>query len=378
MFSQHAEWHTYSEAINLRSIRPIMKILPSMLVIGLAFVLIGCNGKHDTGESPHNSSTNVSSGTTETLIIYSGRSESLIQPLLDQYTKDTGASVAVKYAKSTTLAALILEEGERCPADVVLFQDPGALGVLSQANMFNLLPNSILNRVDSKYRARSNDWVGTSGRVRTVVYNTDSIDPKKDLPASILDFTAPKWQGRLGWAPTNGSFQAFVTAMRMQIGDDETLAWLKGIQENNPQVYPKNTPIVRAAGNGEIDAGFVNHYYLYRFIAEEGIEFKARNHFLSNTDPGSLLLVSGTGILKTSENLDGAERFIGYLLSNPAQTYFSEEINEYPLAGDIPPNPNLDPPLTPLNQVNAPDIDLSKLQDLEGTLNLLRQSGVLP
>jgi iron(III) transport system substrate-binding protein len=318
------------------------------------------------------------SAQSNTLTVYSGRTESLIQPLLDQYAEETGVSVEVKYAKSSEIVALIQEEGSKSPADVVFLQDPSGLGVLSAANMLISLPNTILNNVDAKFRARNNDWVGTSGRARTVIYNTETIIPERDLPDSIMGFTDPKWKGRIGWAPTNGSFQAFVTAMRLQLGDEQTLNWLEGIQRNEPGVYSKNTPIVYATGNGEIDVGFVNHYYLYRFIAEGGAGFKARNHFLPSTDPGSMILVSGAGILKTSSNQRGAENFIGYLLGQNAQKYFTEETNEYPLVTGIKPNSNLDPPLPPLSQVNAPDADFSKLEDLEGTLVLLRKAGVLP
>lgn len=318
------------------------------------------------------------SGQPEPLTIYSGRTESLIQPLLDKYSEETGTSIQVKYANSAAVVALIQEEGNKSPADVVFLQDPGALGVLSEADLLSTLPDHILDRVEPKFRARNNNWIGTSGRARTVVYNTETIVPERDLPDSILEFTDPKWKGRIGWAPTNGSFQAFVTAMRLQLGDDATLNWLEGIQRNEPGVYPKNTPIVQAAGNGEIDVGFVNHYYLYRFIAEEGTGFKARNHFLSSTDPGSLILVSGVGVLKTSGDSKGAQQFIEYLLGENAQNYFAAETNEYPLVIGMAANPNLDPPLTPLDQVNAPNVDLSKLEDLEGTLALMRDAGILP
>ena len=309
-----------------------------------------------------------------TLTVYSGRSESLVQPLLDAFSEETGIEVRVKYAGSAAIAATILEEGDNTPADVVFLQDPGSLGALSEAGVLAELPDELLSEVDPRFRSSMGEWVGASGRARTVVYNTSAIDPTTDLPDSILDFTDPRWRGRVGWAPTNGSFQAFVTALRIQLGDETARRWLEDMKANGAREYPKNTPIVAAAGSGEIDVGFVNHYYLGRFLKEEGSQFGARNHFLGNGDPGSLVLVAGAGILKETDDHDSAERFIKFLLSEQAQSYFAEETGEYPLAAGVAPPGDL----PPIESLDPPDVDLSRLSDLQGTLSLLRDAGVIP
>ena len=313
-------------------------------------------------------------GGDETLTVYSGRSQSLVEPLLASFSEDTGIEIQVKYAGSAAIASTILEEGDNTPADVVFLQDPGSLGALSAAGFLRPLPDEILERVDSRFRSPKGEWVGTSGRARTIIYNTSAIDPERDLPASILDFTDPAWKGRVGWAPRNGSFQAFVTALRIQHGDSTARSWLEGMKANDAQDYPNNTSIVAAAGRGEIDVGFVNHYYLERFLQEEGPGFGARNHFLGAGDPGALVLVAGAGILKTSDDTRAAERFVEYLLSESSQAYFASETREYPLSvgvesqGDMPPLGSLDPP----------DVDLSNLSDIQSTLSLMRDVGVLP
>ena len=252
----------------------------------------------------------------ETLTVYSGRSQSLIDPLLGSFSEQTGIDVRVKYAGSAAIAATILEEGDNTPADVVFLQDPGSLGALSAAGVLRRLPDGLLAQVDGRFRSRSDEWVGTSGRARAVVYNTSAVDPDRDLPGSVMDFTAPSWKGRVGWAPQNGSFQAFVTAMRTSLGESETRRWLEGMQSNDARAYSNNTSIVAAVGRGEVDVGLVNHYYLARFLEEEGPGFGARNHFLRGGDPGALVLVAGAGILKASGNDEAAERFIEYLLSS--------------------------------------------------------------
>ena len=221
------------------------------------------------------------------LVVYSGRKESLVAPIIEQFASATGIDVQVKYGKTGAIAATILEEGGNSPADVFFAQDPGGLGAIAKAGMFQKIDTDTLNKVPTWAKSKEAQWVGLSGRARTVVYSTKNNISPEDLPASLEGFTDPKWKGRIGWPPTNGSFQAMVTAMRVQWGEEKTRTWLKGIISNEPKVYPKNTPTVAAAGAGEIDVGFVNHYYLHRFIAEEGEGFGARNHHLNSGDVGT-------------------------------------------------------------------------------------------
>lgn len=310
----------------------------------------------------------------QSLTIYSGRSQSLVNPLLEQFAEDSGIQVRVKYDSSTNIASLISEEGEGTVADVVFMQSPGSLGSLSESGFLATLPDDLLSRVDSRFRSPRGEWVGTSGRARTVIYNTEAIDPERDLPTSILDFTDPKWEGRIGWPPLNGSFQAFVTSLRVQLGEAAAREWLEGIKANNPREYPNNLTTVSAAARGEIDVGFVNHYYLQRFLDEHGEGFGARNHYLGGGDPGALVLVAGAGILDSSENSEAAEEFIDYLLSEAAQRYFADETNEYPLTAGVEPSGEL----PSLDSLDPPDVDLGSLSDLQGTLDLLRDTGVLP
>lgn len=311
------------------------------------------------------------------LVIYSGRSESLVQPIIDQFAAATGIQVDVRYGSTAEMAATLLEEGENSPADVFYAQDPGGLGAIQDAGMLAQLPQDVLERVPPRFASEEGEWVGVSGRARVVVYNTNAIsDPATQLPEDLMGFTDPEWSGRIGWAPTNGSFQAMVTAMRAIWGEEQTRAWLEGIQANNPVVYENNTSIVAGVAAGEVDVGFVNHYYLYRFLAEEGEDFPARNYFLPGGGPGSLIMVSGAGILNTAPNPDNAERFIRFLLSVPGQQYFASQTYEYPLVEGVTTSALL-PPLAELD-AQAIDIDLSQMADLEGTVALLSEVGVLP
>ncbi len=306
------------------------------------------------------------------LIIYSGRSEELVGPLIKRFEEVSGIRVGVRYGETAQMAATILEEGQNSPADIFFAQDASALGALAAHGRLIPLPDDLLNRVEPRFRSPQGVWVGTSGRARVVAYNTAHVDPA-DLPASIFGFTDPRWRGRIGWVPTNGSFQAFVTAMRVLEGEERTRAWLEGILANKPIAYPSNSVALEAVAAGEVDVAFINHYYLFQALAEQGESYGARIYFLPGGDVGALVNVAGVGILDTSDNVEAARQFVDFLLSEEAQRYFAERTYEYPLISGVP----ADPRLPPLEEIQTPEIDLSDLSDLEGTLRLLQEVGVL-
>lgn len=302
------------------------------------------------------------------LVVYSGRSEELVQPLIDRFTAETDIVVDVRYADSTELAATLLQEGESTDADVFFAQDPASLGAV--ASMMGQLDSSILDKVDARFADGDGRWVGTSGRVRTFIYNTDTANA---LPQSIDDVVDPAWSGRLGIAPTNGSFLAFVSAMILERGEAETLEWLKALAASEPQDFSGNSPIVAAADTGEIQGGLVNHYYLLRLRAE-GAGQNAENWFIPAGDVGSLVMPAGAGILAGSDKQDAAQQFVEFLLSTSAQEYFADETFEFPLVEGVDPAeglPNLD-------DINAPDIDLSQLADvLDDATRLVSEAGLV-
>ncbi|MDQ2676015.1 MAG: iron ABC transporter substrate-binding protein [Actinomycetota bacterium] len=305
------------------------------------------------------------------LVVYSGRTEELVGPIIERFSEETGIEVAVRYGDTAEMANLILTEGENSPADLYFAQDAGALGAVAAEGLLAELPADVLDQVEERFRSPDGQWVGLSGRSRVVAYNTDNVDPA-DLPDTIFGFTDPEWSGRIGWAPTNGSFQSFVTALRVLEGEDRAREWLEGIQANEPNVYEGNNPALEAVIAGEIDVAFINHYYLMQRLAEDP-DVPAANYFVPGGDPGALVNVAGVGILETADQADAAEQLVEFLLSEEAQSYFAEETKEYPLAAGVEP----DPELPPLSDIATPDIDLSDLSDLEGTLELLQDVGVL-
>lgn len=308
----------------------------------------------------------------ETLTVYSGRSEELIAPLIDQFEEATGIDVAVRYADSAALAATIVDEGDNSPADVFVAQDPASLGVVALDGRFATLPAALLDRVPERFSDRDGRWVGISGRARVMVYDTTKVDPG-DLPDDEDALTDAAWSGRVAIAPTNGSFQAFVAAKVLLDGEDATLAWLEAMEANNVPAYDKNSVIVAAVDDGEVETGLVNHYYLFRRIAEEG-DVNAANHFLSGDSAASLVMPAGVGILESSDRGDAAEQFVEFLLGAEAQRYFAEETFEYPLVAGTPAHPDL----PPLDTIATPDLDLSRLAEaLDTATDLVARAGLL-
>lgn len=308
------------------------------------------------------------SSDSETLVVYSGRSEELVQPLIDMYEEATGVDVEVRYAGSTDLAATLLQEGDATDADLFYAQDPASLG--SVASLLARLDPSLLGLVDPQFSDRDGRWVGTSGRVRVFVYNTGTENP---LPQTIDEVNDPNWAGQVGVAPTNGSFLAFVSAMILERGEDATLAWLRELAANQPQEFPSNSPIVAATDAGEIEGGLVNHYYLIRLRAE-GAGTNAENWFIPAGDVGSLIMTAGAGIVSSTDQPELAQDFVEFLLSVDAQEYFATQTFEYPLIDGVAPAEGL----PPLDQINGPDIDLSQLSDvLDNATRLVTEAGLV-
>jgi iron(III) transport system substrate-binding protein len=204
-----------------------------------------------------------------------------------------------------------------------------------------------------------------------LAYNTEAVG-EDELPDSILDLADPAWSGRIGWAPSNASLQTFVTALRVLEGEEAARAWLEAVQANEPQVYEGNSQALEAVIAGEIDVAPINHYYLLAARAERG-DLPAENHFFPGGDPGSLVNVAGAALLNTAKNPAGAQAFVDFLLTEESQTYFRDETHEYPLIEGVAAEEGL----TPLADLESPEVDLSDLADLQGTLELMQEVGIL-
>ena len=308
---------------------------------------------------------------TGSITVYSGRSEDLVLPLLEQFTATTGIEVEFRGGDSGELAAQLLTEGDASPADVFFSQDAGALGAVAGDGLFRTIDAELLDLVPEAYRSTEGTWVGTSGRVRVFVVNPDLVPTP---PTTIDDLLDPQWKGRIGFAPTNASWQSFVTGLRVLRGDDGAREWLTAFAANEPVPFEKNAAVRDAVNAGDLAIGLVNHYYLYEKIAAEGTEkVVAVNQFAAPGDPGGLVNVAGVGVLQSSDDQAAAMALVEFLLSVEGQTYFAENTFEYPLRADVA----AADVLPSFDELQPPAIDLSDLDSLAETQAMLDDVGLL-
>ncbi len=357
----------------------LARALALATTVTLIFGLTACGAEEEPADADpaNDAGSSVDDGAAGegdgTLTLYSGRNEELVQPVLDMFTEETGIEVEVRYAGTSEMAAQMLEEGEASPADVFLAQDAGALGALAAESMLIDLPPETLEQVPETYRSDEGVWVGLTGRARVLAYNKDAVQAE-ELPESVFELVEPQWSGRVGVAPTNASFQSFVTAMRVIEGDEVAEQWLADLAANDPQLRESNGDVLADVTDGVIDAGLINHYYLFELAQEQGVEpeeLGSALHFFPGGDVGGLVNISGVGLIGEQEDSD-AQALVDYLLSTEGQEYFRTQTHEYPLIEGVESSEGL----PSLAELEVPDIDLNDLEDLQNTVQMISEAGL--
>lgn len=336
--------------------------------------LAGCSAS-SPGDGTSSPAAGATSDATDpaatTLTIYSGRNENLVGPILERLEAAVGAPVEVRYAGSSELAAQLLEEGEATDADLYFSQDAGALGALANAGRFVTLPDDLLARVPESFRDAEGRWVATSARARVLAYDPAQV-PEVEQMTGIDQLLDERYRGRIGYAPTNASFHSFVTALRVERGEEGARDWLQRFAALDPQAFDGNTAVLDAVDGGRIAVGLINHYYWYERVAEVGADaVNARIRFLASDDPGALVNVAGVGVLEGSDAPDAAVAAVEYLLSDEVQRYFADETAEYPVVAGVTTTVH---DLAPLG--SGLTIDLNQLDSLAETLALLDEVGL--
>lgn len=314
----------------------------------------------------------ATSAIAKPLVVYSGRSEALVAPIFEQFTQDTGVELDVRYNSSPAIATQLLQERGATPADVVFLQETSYLSVLANAGLLQPLPESLLNQVPKRFQEKEGRWMGTSARARVLAYNTNLIS-EDELPKNLQELADPKFEGKLGWAPTNASFQAHISGLRSLWGEKEADAWLTAMEKNHPSAYPKNAVQVSAAGSGEITIAWTNHYYLHR-LKQQNPDLPVKNYsFPEEGDAGNILMIVGVGITQNTRNEVQAQQLLNYLVSAPIQERFVNEVFEYPAREGVA----LHPGVANLDTIEFVEVDQAELADVGPTLELLKKHGLL-
>lgn len=307
------------------------------------------------------------------LTVYSGRGEFLVGQLMaflrEQYPD---LDLQVRYGGAADLANQIRTEGQASPADVFFTVNAGILGLLADDGRLQSMPADVLSLGREGYQDPDGQWIGTSGRVRAIPYNTGELS-ESDIPDSIMDFPeADQLADSMGWAVTYGSFQGFVTAMRILEGEAATREWLSGMADLGVQEYSDEFRVAQAVADGELRAGFTNHYYVVRVL--DARPDAPLDMAFTSGDAGSFFNVAGAGVVDSSESPDLAANFVRHLLSAEAQEYFAvSRTFEYPAIPEVDPLEQL----PSLEELDPPDVDLTQLSDLQPTIDLLKEVGLL-
>jgi iron(III) transport system substrate-binding protein len=309
----------------------------------------------------------------QAITLYNGQHEQTTAALVAAFEKRTGIEVNVRTGDEATLGDQIVQEGGSSPADVFYTENTPVLEALSERGLLAPVAPSTLAAVPRRDDSAQGDWVGVSARVSALVYNTSLVKPP-ELPASILELAAPKWRGRVGFAPSETDFQPLITAIAKLDGTAAAERWLKGLQANG-RVYPANETVVTQVNNGESAVAPINHYYWYRLRDELGAGgMHSALHYYAPGDPGDLVDVSGAAVLGSSTHRAAAQAFLAFLVSRAGQEAIVHSTSfEYPLLPGVAPASGL----RPFDQVRPVALTPAELGDGTAAVALEQKLGLL-
>ncbi|WP_455212777.1 ABC transporter substrate-binding protein [Kaarinaea lacus] len=310
----------------------------------------------------------------DALVIFSGRSDKFVKPVLEAFTRETGIEVVLHAGKSTALLNKLQLEGERTSADIFFSNDAGTLQKGSDLGLFATIPSELTDTVPTNYRAKDNTWIGLSARARVLVVNTES--DKAKFVRSVFDLADPKLKGQIAITnSTNESYIAGVTVYMLATDKGKVKSWLEGLKNNaEGKVFNKHSKIVSDVASGKHAVGLVNHYYIYRHLAKEP---KAPISILipdqDKDAMGVAWNVAGVAISKHSKKQQQAQKLVEFLLSPAGQKQFAEVNHEYPTRTGVPASADV-PPLDDFRVADVPMYQLGTKRN--ETIDLIEAIGM--
>ncbi|HEY2283406.1 MAG TPA: extracellular solute-binding protein [Solirubrobacteraceae bacterium] len=345
--------------------------------LAAALMLAACGGSGGSStvaaRASNGASSTAGSLAGQSITLYNGQHEQTTAKLVSAFERRTGVKVSVRSAAEAELGNQIIQEGSSSPADVFYTENTPVLEHLREQNLLARMLPTTLAAIPARFSSSQGDWVGVSGRMSVLVYNTGQISPAS-LPGSILELAQPRWKGKLGVAPSETDFQPLITAIAKLDGAAAAEKWLEGIKANS-KIYPDNETVVAQVNNGESAIGLINHYYWYRLRAEVGQGgLHSALRYYAPHNPGALLNVSGAAVLKSSSHQAAAQAFVAFLVSREGQEVIAHSDSfEYPLR----PGVRATSGLRPFDQLQPVPITLSELGDSSAPLALEQKLGLL-
>ncbi|ANI60408.1 MULTISPECIES: iron ABC transporter substrate-binding protein [Pseudomonas] len=309
---------------------------------------------------------------TEGIVVYNAQHESLTKSWVEGFTKETGIKVTVRNGDDTEMGNQLVQEGAASPADVFLTENSPAMVLVDNAGLFAPVAPSTLEQVGAAYRPAHGKWVGIAARSTVFVYNPSKL-AEADLPKSLMDLAAPNWKGRWAASPAGADFQAIVAAVLELKGEAATLDWLKAMKTNFT-AYRGNSAVLKAVNAGQIDSGVIYHYYSFVDQSKTGENSKNTSlSYFKHKDPGAFVSLSGGGVLASSQHKEQAQAFLKWITGKDGQAILKNG-NSFEYA--VGKNAESNPKLVPLQQLDAPTVDVSKL-DSKKAVELMTQAGLL-
>lgn len=304
------------------------------------------------------------------ITVYSGQYGPTTALLAADFEKQTGIKVTVVSGQDADLATKIIADGANSPADVFYAKNPPPLNSLDSLVLFSPVDTATLTAVPKDDRPTDGSWVGVSGRLSAIVYNTDKVS-RSQLPQTLDTFKSAVWKGKFGYAPTEGDFHPLVTALVLSTSESGALSWLRSIKANGKS-YADDEALVAAVNRGDVELGLVDHYYWYRLREELGAaKMHSKLAYFPEGESGDIVAISGAGVLASSKHQKEAQQFLAYLVSEPAQTIIAtSHLYEYPLAAGVK-TKQLDRPL------GYQAMTMEDFGDGLNELDLMGQAGVL-
>lgn len=342
--------------------RRLRSLLPVTLVAVLALSACGGDGSLEAGDKLD----------PDKLTIYSAQHENLTQAWAEKFKEDTGIDVQIRYGNDSSMGNQIVQEGDKSPADVFLTENSPAMTTVQNAGLLAKVDDATIAQVDPSVVPSSHEWVGIAARSTVLVYNPSKIS-EAELPKSIMDLQDPKWAGRWGAAAGGADFQAIVSAILETQGEAKTAAWLKGLKEGG-KVYQNNIAVMKAVNAGQVPVGIMYHYYWYRdqALTKSG-SGNTKLLYFRNQDPGAFVSISGGAVLKSSRHAANAQKFLEFVTGPEGQKLLAtSDAKEYAVGKGVA----SDPALEPLESLEAPKVDPSKLNGPK-VIELMTQAGLL-
>ena len=313
----------------------------------------------------------------DSLVIYSGRSDKFVKPVVAAFTKASGIKVVIHTGSSTSLLNKLKLEKARTDADIFISNDAGNLQRGNAAGLFAPVTNKIAAAIKPQFRGKENNWLGLSARARVLVLNTKAKDT--DFIQSVFDLADPRLEGKIAIThSSNESYIAGVTVYMLSAGKERTRAWLKGLKQNSKgRVYNKHRKIVKAVARGKKVVGLVNHYYIYRYLNKNPnapIRILMPDQESEDGKPmGIAWNVAGAAITKHSKHKDLAMKFMAYVSSAEGQKIFAEVNREYPTRDDVPAASML----PPVGSFKVAPVSMYKLgEERNATIDLIESVGM--